>query len=344
MSSQKVDKVYATTEENVEHLHAAANHILGDSGDHNDVTVIGEAAEGFNPYGAVTNCIEGYIDLPHGHTRRFRVWIPEDGKVAKGTVVLIHGYGEHSGKYHHVAHSFNQAGYQVFTYDLKYHGADENAVGHKIRKITSFGEFIDDAENVVKLIEEKFTEKPYFILGHSMGGLIAFLTALRLQDTWRCSGVILSNPAIRLRGNALAPNPYHPFFHGLTKTLAIAAPTLPTPGAQIKDLSKDKEVKKALKDDSLSFGDKIIPKFAKHFLGGTIDAVNGFKSFKAPILILAGMSDKVVNPNWSKKLIDEIASEDKEFSPWEGEYHEMFNDDRRDEILAYCEKWMDNRV
>jgi len=182
-------------------------------------------------------------------------------------------------------------------------------------------------------------------MGHSMGGCVALLTTLRMQDTWKCRGVVLSSPAIRVKGNILAPNPYMGFFSRLTKTLSSVAPSFPSPGVDAKKLSKDKNVVKHARDDPLMFGDKISARFARHFvIGGTVDAQKRTVEMKSPFLVVTGTKDKIVNYKAARKLVDEASSEDKEYKEWEGGYHEQFNEDHRDEVIDYVKEWMDNRL
>ena len=106
-----------------------------------------------------------------------------DGDVTvKGTIIIVHGFAEHSARYHHVAKYFNDNGFQVFGFDHRFHGDDDDFVGWKIKDIESFDEIVDDTVEIIGYIEKKCADLPYFIFGHSMGGMTTIMSLLRLQD------------------------------------------------------------------------------------------------------------------------------------------------------------------
>merc|ERR1712080_90262 len=112
--------------------------------------------------------------------------------------------------------------------------------------IKSFDVFINDCVKIIHFVEAKFPDLPYFLFGHSMGGLIAAQATLKLQErrpSWKCKGVVLSAPAFRSQGNWLAPCPYACFFRGLANCMSCILPCLQTPAAPIKLLSRSPEVR-----------------------------------------------------------------------------------------------------
>lgn len=108
----------------------------------------------------------------------------DQGTEVRASIVLSHGYADHTGRYHHVAKFFCDHGFQMIAIDHKYHGDDPNFVGWKIKEIKSFDEFRNDISEVLSIVELKYPDLPYFFLGHSMGGLIALMSTLELQNRW----------------------------------------------------------------------------------------------------------------------------------------------------------------
>src|SRR5690349_4002223 len=86
------------------------------------MTTIDQPPPGYNPFQVTVNMWEGFLVLTNGQSRRFRQWIPDADFEAKATIVLLHGYGDHSQRYHHVAKYFCDQGFQVVAIDQKFHG------------------------------------------------------------------------------------------------------------------------------------------------------------------------------------------------------------------------------
>uniref|UniRef100_A0A7S3LJ67 Serine aminopeptidase S33 domain-containing protein n=1 Tax=Aplanochytrium stocchinoi TaxID=215587 RepID=A0A7S3LJ67_9STRA len=359
MFLSSVDKVYATDEESAKRLHDAAKHLNYnlDTAESQVVTLtsevldkvtsIGEACSGNNPYNTVANVVEGFVDLENSQKRRVRLWLPEAGIDVKATILLIHGYGEHSGRYHHVAEALSKAGYQMLGYDHKYHGDDENSVGsYKITQIKSFDELVNDAQAFVSFIERKYPDVPYFLMGHSMGGLISVLVSLNLQDSWNAKGMILSGPAIRVAGNVISPYPYTCFFSALTRLISFVIPYFPAPGAPNRHISRNETVRKASREDPKMIGEYVTARFAEHFVyGGSIKAQRGLDKIKTPFFIVYGTSDKIVDPKGAMMLFDKAPSDDKDIKAFVGAFHEVFTDPvYREEVLSDFRNWLDAKV
>ena len=121
-----------------------------------------------------------------------RDWLLES---PKASVVLVHGLGEHSGRYEHVAKSLNDAGYSVFSLDHRGHGLSEGQKGH----VNTFEDYIKDVHSVVQFAKERHPGVAVMMLGHSMGGMIATGYALRHLDI---KSLIISAPPYGVPGKS----------------------------------------------------------------------------------------------------------------------------------------------
>src|SRR5689334_4454606 len=112
----------------------------------------------------------------------------------RGVVALLHGYGEHIGRYEHVAAAMNGAGFSVYGMDLRGHGQSGGARGFCRR----FDEFVDDAGLLLSRARRAASGLPVFLVGHSFGGLIATRVAQRgagrPNQPDRIDGMVLSSP------------------------------------------------------------------------------------------------------------------------------------------------------
>jgi acylglycerol lipase len=111
-------------------------------------------------------------------------WESED-KPAKAVICLVHGFGEHSSRYEHVAQFFTDNNYAVIAYDHRGHGRSGGKRGHFL----SYDEFMNDVENLVKQAESNFPGLPKIIYGHSMGGNVVANYAIKRNP--KVAGIIL---------------------------------------------------------------------------------------------------------------------------------------------------------
>ena len=147
----------------------------------------------------------------------WRCWFPKDGK-PKGIVVLCHGLAEHSGRYEAFAASLTECGFGVYALDHQGHGASEGDRSH-VKKFDDFTQDVLQFTNIAKKRHPQLAHK-FFLIGHSMGGLIAVHTALANARQW--AGVVLS-------GAALLPDPKlaTPFLISVARFLSNILPQMP---------------------------------------------------------------------------------------------------------------------
>jgi acylglycerol lipase len=119
-----------------------------------------------------------------------RGWSP-DGQ-PKGVVCLVHGLGEHVGRYEHVGAALTNAGYALLGYDLRGHGRSDGQRGH----IPDFQSLMDDIADFLEQASQRYPGKPIFLYGHSLGGNLVLNYGLRVHP--RINGVIASSPWLKL--------------------------------------------------------------------------------------------------------------------------------------------------
>ncbi len=230
------------------------------------------------------------------------------GTPERGWVVLVHGLGEHSGRYEKLIKMLNEAGFAVYTFDWPGHGKSPGKRGH-----TS----IEDAMEIIDSIIEELGEKP-FLFGHSLGGL----TVIRYAETRpdRIRGVVASSPA-------LTKSPETPgFMVALAKFLGRVAPGLVlSNGIKPELLSRNPEAVKAYIDDP-HVHDRISAKLGRSIFENMERAHEEAGRIKVPVLLLIGTGDVITPPEGSRRLFEELNVKDKELKEFEGAYHEIFED------------------
>lgn len=243
----------------------------------------------------------------------------------KKILCIVHGLGEHSGRYHHIAESLAQADITTFALDLRGHGLSKGKKGHA----QSLEILLSDIEELMKCARVKYNDIPMFVMGHSMGGnLVASLVTQK--PTKEISGFILSAPWIRL---AFEPPKWK---IKLGQLISGLIPSLTQPnGLDSSYLSKDPDEVKAYDDDPLVH-DKIsaglfdiIQKSAAKLVETSNINVRG--------LCYHGLSDQVIDP----KATEEFANNNKlEWVGYENVFHEPHNDIEQDIVIKKLKDWI----
>lgn len=230
------------------------------------------------------------------------------GNPEKGWVVLVHGLGEHSGRYDKLIKILNNAGFALYTFDWPGHGKSGGKRGHAT---------IEQAMEIIDSIIEEIGEKP-FIFGHSLGGL----TVIRYAETRpnRIQGLMASSPA-------LAKSPKTPsFMVPLAKVLGTLIPTITlSNGLDPKFLSRNKEAVKKYVEDELVH-DRISAALGKSVFENMKKAHQEAEKIKVPVLLLIGTADIITPPEGAIKFFERLKVEDKSIKKFNGAYHEIFDD------------------
>lgn len=255
-------------------------------------------------------------------------WIPQAGP--KAVVQVIHGYAEHIGRYGNVVNELLPAGYAVFGTDHRGHGKSEGKRGH----VGSFQEFIDDEMQFRReVIDANFPGLPCFVLGHSMGSLIAMNYIEQAPEGIK--GLVLS-------GTGSRPGTDIPkAIITLTKILSRILPSVhvksPLPPEFI---SRDPDVVQAYVEDPLVYN-VITPRLAyemnRYVL---IGAQNAFK-IRIPVLIQLGSEDTAFSGH--DELYEMLGAKDKTYKNYEGLRHEVYNELPADRAVALADlrQWLD---
>ncbi len=248
----------------------------------------------------------------------------------KASLLLIHGLGEYSGRYTHVVNALNAAGVNVYTFDLRGHG---HSTGERAF-ITDLDEYREDTEVIYRSIPK---DLPFFVLGHSMGGLIAvhFLLSNIRNDV---QGVILSGAALEV-GTDISP-----LTQKIVRFLAKISPKIKTVKLDPNKISRDPETVKAYQTDPLIYRDGGKTGLAVALLDGIKQQQAKFKLFAYPVLVMHGQNDQITNPAGSKKLYEEATSADKTLKIWDGALHEIFNEINKSAIINYTVSWLKQRL
>lgn len=259
----------------------------------------------------------------------FRVWQPTTS--LKAAICLVHGLGEHSGRYQHVAEAFNAAGVGVWGFDLRGHGKTPGKRG----QVPHYDVMLDDIASAIDAAQEQFTGVPVFLYGHSMGGNLVLNYTLRRKPA--LAGVIATSPWIQL---AFAPPDSQ---IRLARLLNRLLPNLTQPnGLDVQALAHDPEVAAAYQNDPLVH-DRVSIRLTVEFLDAGEWALEHAAEFALPLLLVHGSADPITSAAASQEFAAR-AGELCTLKIWEGLYHETHNEPQKEQVIAYNLEWLEQHL
>ncbi len=255
-------------------------------------------------------------------------WSP--GGTTKAVVVIVHGYGEHSNRYLHVADGLIRNGYAVSTFDLRRHGQSE---GQPRTFVRSFDEHPDDLAEYLDRVRDRHPGLPLFLFGHSMGGTITTLFTMTRQPDIR--GLLLSGATLKLSDK------YSPALIALAKIVSLLLPKLPLLKLDAGAVSRDPEVVSAYESDPLVYRGGVPARTGAEMNRAMEQIQRGMEAVAVPLLIMHGTTDLLTDPEGSSQLYDRAGSGDKELKLYEGLYHEILNEPEKERVLADMVDWLE---
>ncbi|TFG34941.1 alpha/beta hydrolase [Candidatus Thorarchaeota archaeon] len=259
------------------------------------------------------------------------LWKPDDDK-PRALLVVLHGLGSHAGDFKNLGEYFANRGFAVFIPDLRGFGHYSGLKGHVMR----FDEYIEDIQNLVMQVKDRYLNKITFLFGSSLGGV----NAIRYVKTYpkTVDGLILHCPAVSQN-------------LGIGRGTIIAGQILSwlnvkryfSSGLNYEDASRNPTVIKDHETDPLRFDD-VTPRFGIEGLKASEDAFKSALMIKVPVLLQQAGEDKLVSPNRSKEFFENLSSEDKTLYFYEGLYHELHVEPESDRILGDMETWLNKRL
>jgi len=256
-------------------------------------------------------------------------WAPDENP--KAVVSLVHGLGEHSGRYAHVGKVFTDAGFVLAGFDLRGHGKSGGPRGH----IPSFEAFMDDIEGFQTQMNERFPGLPRFLYGHSLGGILALNYVLRRKPDFK--GVISTGSGLRTAlEEQTAKVAIARVLGTLMPNIAISSGLDPT------TISRSSEVVDAYVNDPLVH-DKMTLGFGKTMLSVLPWTFEHAHEFSLPLLIMHGTDDKLGYPRGSEEFAAHV-QQDCTLKLWDGLHHEIHNEPEKTEVLQYTLDWVEAQL
>ncbi|MEO1622919.1 MAG: lysophospholipase [Cyanobacteria bacterium J06632_3] len=258
----------------------------------------------------------------------------------KGVLALVHGLGEHCGRYCAVVKGLTSAGYAVFGFDNQGHGKSEGQRGH----INRWQDYRDNIQAFLQLVREQEPTAPLFLMGHSLGGLIVLDYVLRNAKSPQFQ-------ALNIQGLIVSAPPIQPMDGTATTTRIMLARVLSglLPRLTLKmgldggGLSRDRSVIVQAEEDPLTH-----PYVTLRWGSETLTTLDWVKAhihqLSLPILLTHGEADPIIDPAGTKAIFEQIQSPNKTLNIYPDSFHEPHNDLDADRVVADLVDWVNANV
>jgi len=271
------------------------------------------------------------FQTPDGLTIYTEYHVPDGDP--KAVVLLVHGYGEHCGRYQHVIARLVDNDYAVYTLDHRGHGKSEGVRAY----VDYMEQFVEDLKIYFDRMKAENPGKKRFVLGHSMGALISLAFTEAHQS--EIDALVISGAPVIADANV------SPLLIFVGKFLNVIAPKLKLlatdePGI----LASDPQVEIDFGIDPLTYKEPMRVRLGVEMNKMSRNVREHLSQLRLPMLIMHGTDDKLVNPVGSQVAYDNVLSADKTLKYYPGMHHEIMNDVNKEEVLTDIVAWMDSHL
>lgn len=259
-----------------------------------------------------------------------RSWRPQGAP--RALVVISHGLAEHSGRYGELAGRLTSRGYAVHALDHRGHGRS----GGRRSNIGRFRGVVSDLGDFIRRTREEYAGLPTILLGHSMGGAIAYACALECQDELR--GLVLSAPA-------LAPGEHAPPLKLLlVRLLSRIAPSAGVLKLPAEAISRDPAVVAAYEHDPLVYRGAVPARTMAELVMAMAAFPARAPALRLPILVQHGTGDLLVPLASCQPIYERLGdAQTRTVKLYDGLYHEVYNEPERERVIGDLLDWLDAR-
>ncbi|MGI6226584.1 MAG: lysophospholipase [Peptococcales bacterium] len=266
-----------------------------------------------------------FIKTTDGLNLFAQVWEPK-GEISAVTL-LVHGIGEHSGRYEFLANKFNQESIAIFAFDLRGSGRSEGPRGHT----PSYQMFMSDIDCLLKIVEERYPRKPKCLYGHSLGGNLVLNYSLKYNPP--LCGAIVTSPWLKL----VFDPPLFKIILG--EVMDKIWPSFSQEnGISAHHLSHDSEVVRKYMADPLVHN-KISTRLFFEATRAGHWALECSEKLTLPLLLMHGTNDQITSPEASKAFFENQGS-NCTLKLWEGQFHELHNEVIKEDVINFTLNWL----
>ncbi len=268
-----------------------------------------------------------YRELPSGKTAFYRYESQGD---ERAMIILVHGLGEHAGRYAGWASRFNARGITLHSFDLPGHGHTPGRRG----VIPSPEKVYDTIDLIISESAVEHPGIPLFIYGHSLGGGLVLHYLVRRRP--ELAGAIVTSPWVTLTTEP-------PLLKALLADVAgtLLPGLVQSSGLRTADLSRDPDVEEAYRNDPLVHG-RISAGLYRWMTSASRETRTRAGEIAIPLLLVHGTKDLITSPDGTSQVADAVPGATLKL--WPEGYHELHNDPLKDEHFALLAGWIDTHI
>ncbi|MFZ2287880.1 MAG: lysophospholipase [Bacteroidales bacterium] len=265
-----------------------------------------------------------YKEYPSGKTALYAF---DTSEAPAAVILLVHGLGEHAGRYANWAARFNERGIALRAFDLPGHGRSEGRRG----VIPIPEKVYDTIDKIIVSVTEEYPGVPLFLYGHSLGGGIVLNYLVRRKP--EITGAIVTSPWILLsetpsKARVLVASVAKRLMPGMTQAS----------GLKSRFLSRDPEVVALYRQDPLVHG-QISAGLYGWMTDAAAETLDRAAEIRVPLLLVHGRNDMITSPAGSVQVAE--AAPRATLKLWDEGYHELHNDLLKEEHFEFIIGWID---
>lgn len=260
-------------------------------------------------------------------------WMSERPEQPRAHVLVVHGYGDHIGRYRTAFDALTAQGFAVHGFDYRGHGRADGRRGF----CNAWPDYLDDLAGFHERVRREAGDRKLFVLAHSHGALMT-VHLLGRGGLQGVSGVVLSAPYFKL---AITPP--------LLKVAAARAAGKVVPWLPIKteitpeDLSRDEAVQQAARQDPL-YNQIVTPRWFIESTEAQTRVMTLAPEVKVPLFLLCGTDDRVASVDAGRRFFDALGSQDKVYKAYPGMRHEPLNELGKEEVQRDISNWISTHL
>ena len=256
-----------------------------------------------------------------------QAWTPQQ---VRGAVVLVHGLGEHSTRYTHVARACNDRGLAMVAFDLPGHGRSEGKRGH-----SNYDNIAAEIDRLLAETRQRYPGKPIFLYGHSMGASLVLYYTLKKKPMLQ--GIIATSPGLTIQEVSKTKVLSGKLLHKLYPSFLVKS------GLNPNHISRDTTVVSAYQKDPLVH-DSISVALGWDLLYKPAWILEHAAQLHMPLLLVHGSADQICLSSGSQAFAARAPADLVTYQCWEGLYHETHNDPEKEEVIAFTLNWIIQRL
>lgn len=254
-------------------------------------------------------------------------WRPD---APRGVIALVHGIGEHYGRYEHMIAWYGAKGLATVAFDLPGHGRSKGKRGH-----SSYAAIAAEIDRLVEEARKRFPGLPVILYGHSLGGALSLNWLLLRKPT--LAGAVIGSPGL------VPATPVPAAKMALARFMAKVAPSFTLPNdLELSGLARDPAVAERYKADPLVHN-LISARLGLDLIERGQAIIADARTITLPLLLLQGSADRLVDPKATERFAA-AAGPNVEFKRYEGWYHELHNEPEKEELFKSVLAWIDRRL